>query len=371
MTAAGVLPRITFGVIVLNGEPFTRYCLRSLYPFAHQIIVVEGGHEDTAAVATPDGHSTDGSLATLRRFKEEEDPLDKLEIVTRDGFWPKTDAFGHHRTAQSQAYAERATGDYLWQVDIDEFYRPEDMSAVLDMLYRRPDVTAVSFYLRAFWGRPEYEIDGWKWKRRDVHRLFKWGPGYTYVTHEPPTVTDARGRDLRSLRWAAGDDTARMGVFLYHYSQLFPRQVREKALIYCDEKPESCDGLAEWVESGYLRLDQPFRVERHFWEPSWLKRHRGRHPDAVAQMMRDIESGIVQEELRPQDDVERLLSSWWYRPACMGLAALKPVDGAWAYLKLQALRASHVPRKVRESVIGKRRRSAAHVAGPNDRRGSG
>ena len=37
-------PRVTFGIIVLNGEPFTRYCLRSLYPFAHQIIVVEGGH---------------------------------------------------------------------------------------------------------------------------------------------------------------------------------------------------------------------------------------------------------------------------------------------------------------------------------------
>ncbi len=40
------MPKVTFGIIVLNGEPFTRYCLRSLYPFAHEIIVVEGGHED-------------------------------------------------------------------------------------------------------------------------------------------------------------------------------------------------------------------------------------------------------------------------------------------------------------------------------------
>ena len=35
-------PRITFGIIVLNGEPFVRYNLRSLYHFAHEIIVVEG-----------------------------------------------------------------------------------------------------------------------------------------------------------------------------------------------------------------------------------------------------------------------------------------------------------------------------------------
>jgi hypothetical protein len=34
--------KITFGMIVLNGEPFIGNNLRSLYPFAHQIVVVEG-----------------------------------------------------------------------------------------------------------------------------------------------------------------------------------------------------------------------------------------------------------------------------------------------------------------------------------------
>jgi len=34
--------RITFGMIVLNGEPCVLYNLRALYPFAHEIIVVEG-----------------------------------------------------------------------------------------------------------------------------------------------------------------------------------------------------------------------------------------------------------------------------------------------------------------------------------------
>ena len=63
------LPKVTFGIIVLNGEPFTRYCLRSLYPFAHEILVVEGAAPAAAKVATPDGHSTDGTLETLYRFK--------------------------------------------------------------------------------------------------------------------------------------------------------------------------------------------------------------------------------------------------------------------------------------------------------------
>src|SRR5665648_776269 len=166
------LPRVTFGIIVLNGEPFTRYCLRALYPFAHEIIVVEGAHEDTHAVATADGHSIDGTLEALRRFCVEEDREQKVTVVTKDGFWPKKDELGRCRTAQSRAYAERATGDYLWQVDIDEFYLADAMRRVLEMLVCDPEISAVSFRQRSFWGSPDIEVQGWPLRRKSdgVHR---------------------------------------------------------------------------------------------------------------------------------------------------------------------------------------------------------
>lgn len=319
--AQRALPRVTFGIIVLNGEPFTRYCLRSLYPFAHQIIVVEGGHEDTRAVATSDGHSVDGTLAALRRFKAEEDPLDKLEIVTRDGFWPKTDELGNHRTHQSRAYAERATGDYLWQVDIDEFYRPEDMRTVLSMLERRPSVTAASFRTRTFWGRPEYVADGWELRRgaRDYHRLFKWGPGYRYVTHEPPTAVDGQGRDLRTLDWVRADETASHGVFMFHYSLLFPWQVEQKVRIYREEKPEEMGGIVDWAEHSYFGLERPFRVHNLYRSPSWLDRFSGEHPPQVIEMMNDVLAGRTPLTARGIEDVEKLLGRWWYPVGQKGL----------------------------------------------------
>ena len=105
-------PRISFGIIVLNGEPFTKYCLRQLYPHAYEIIVVEGGSRKAIDEA-PEGHSTDGTLEALYEFKAQEDPEDKIQIITRDDFWTEKDE-------QSQAYAQVATGDHLWQVDIDE-----------------------------------------------------------------------------------------------------------------------------------------------------------------------------------------------------------------------------------------------------------
>ncbi|MCA0341569.1 MAG: glycosyltransferase family 2 protein [Proteobacteria bacterium] len=105
------MPKITFGIMVLNGEPFVPYTLRSLYPFAHEIIVVEGAAPAAAAIATADGHSADGTLADLHRFKTAEDPEGKLTIITAEdegypnGFWPG------EKHEQSRAYAKRATGN--------------------------------------------------------------------------------------------------------------------------------------------------------------------------------------------------------------------------------------------------------------------
>ena len=346
------LPRVTFGIIVLNGEPFTRYCLRSLYPFAHEIIVVEGGHQDARAVTTADGHSTDGTLEVLRRFVAEEDPENKVQVIVREGFWPKTDELGRHRTPQSRAYAERATGDYLWQVDIDEFYKPDAMRAVLSMLARDPEIAAVSFNTLPFWGGLDYVSDGWRWRRggTEFHRLFKWAPGYLYVTHEPPTVTDERGRDLRQVKWVSGDEMARRGVMLYHYDHLFPLQVKQKAAIYCNEKPKSCAEIIKWSEESYLRLGHPFHVERHYRYPSWLERYRGEHPPEVQQMMHDIRTSGLTIELRRTDDIERLLGASWYRLGRTAIKLLDPVDRAFRWGRFQAVRASHIPRKLARAV---------------------
>ncbi len=345
------MPKVTFGIIVLNGEPLTRYCLRALYPFAHEIIVVEGGHEDTRAVATPDGHSVDGTLDTLRRFCAEEDPEHKVTVVTRDGFWPKKDELGRDRTPQSRAYAERATGDYLWQVDIDEFYLPDDMRRVLEMLADDPEISAMSFRQLTFWGSPSIEAQSWRLRRGlgTVHRLFRWGTDYRYVTHEPPTVVDALGRDLRTLKWIRSPQSAGRDILLYHYSMLFPWQVEQKVRIYKDEKPAVFAEMVDWAETSYFKLGRPYRVHNLYNSPSWLKRYRGEHPAEVLRMMEDIVAGRVQATLRQNDDADRLLASRWYRAGAVGLSYLDYVDRA-------GLRVRRVVRKVRRAprVIARR-----------------
>ena len=295
-------------MIVLNGEPFTPYTLRALYPYAHEIIVVEGAAPGAANIASADGHSLDGTLDSLRAFKADEDPDDKLTIVTRDGFWSEKDEM-------SQAYARRATGDYLWQVDVDEFYQPRDIEAICDLLRERPSITAVSFESVFFWAAPEYRVDSWYLRRGEAefHRLFKWGEGYRYVTHRPPTVVDAGGRNLRRQHWIRAKDLKARGIHLYHYALLLPKQVREKSEYYSRaEWARRQDALA-WADEAYFALRHPYHAHNVYEYPGCLYRFTGAHPPQVVQMWRDLNDPQSPYDLRPRDDIEALLDSRRYR----------------------------------------------------------
>lgn len=330
--------KMTFGMIVLNGEPFVGYNLRSLYPFAYQIIVVEGACPAAAKVATADGHSRDGTLETLRRFKDEEDPDNKLVIVTAeleghsDGFWTEKDEM-------SQAYAKRATGNYLWQVDSDEFYKPDDMWMVLEMLKSDPTISEVSFRTLTFWGGLNYKVDGvlLRLGDQDFHRLFSWKPGYRYLTHRPPTVVDERGRNIMNVKSVSAEQLSERGIFLYHYEYLFPIQVYNKAEYYSNAP--HCQGLRpdqKWVDECYMSITKPFRVHNiHCWL-SWLESYVGTHPPLVVEMTTDVSADkFPRISKRHTSDIETLLNS---KPYAVGVFLLKmalPFVTAYFNLKLE------------------------------------
>jgi hypothetical protein len=312
-------PRISFLIIVLNGEPFTKYCLRSLYPFAHQIVVVEGAAPGASGFATPQGHSSDGTLEALHRFKEDEDEENKVRIIVRDGFWREKDEM-------SRAGAEQATGDYLWQVDIDEFYKPEHMNRVLDMLGGDPGITAVSFSQIQFWGGFSYYVDGWYLRRGGdhFHRLFRWGTEYKYTTHRPPTVINEHAVDTRSIKWISGYELRLHGIFLYHYSLVFPKQVMEKSEYYDKSSWTSMSNCRQWADDVFTNLRRPLRIHNVPAYPGWLERFRDTHPPQIQNLQLDLESGQLRVQTRPTDDIEKLLRSPGYRLAKSIIRRLTP-----------------------------------------------
>jgi hypothetical protein len=319
--------KITFGIIVLNGEPFTRYCIHALYQHAHEIIISEGACEGARNIATPDGHSQDGTLDILKEIKRLEDPENKIIIVTAedeghpDGFWPG------EKHEQSRAYAKRATGNYLWQVDIDEFYKEEDIVSIKKMLENKPEITAVSFKQKQFWGGFDYTVDSWYLRRgvEEFHRVFKWGEGYQYKTHRPPTILNEKGQDTRAIKWMGKKGTSGMGIYLYHYSFVFPKQVFTKADYYSNSTWLSIQAN-DWASLNFRQITKPYKVFIITDYPSWLEKFRGEHPVAIRQLISDINDRKLLLELRETNDIEKLINSRRYKFGSLTLKLLEPVD---------------------------------------------
>ena len=319
--------RITFGLIVLNGMPFIKYNLKALYPYAHQIIVVEGAAPSAKYVAFEDGHSQDNTLDILRRFRAEEDPENKVTVITAEdegypnGFWQEKDEM-------SQAYAKRATGNYLWQIDSDEFYMEHDMDRITKMLSDDSEIKAISFSMYTFWGSPGYIVNGYFLDKFTVHRIFSWGPGYKYLTHRPVTILDDQSRDLRTFKWLTPEDMRAKGIYMYHYELLFPKQVTEKCSYYAGaEWTAALQKANEWVTNCYKTIGKPFRVHMMYNYISWLERFKGSHPTQVIEMLKVVNAGQYPGvNLRDMNDADRLLAKWRYRFQCLMLKSFIPID---------------------------------------------
>lgn len=332
------MPKISFAIIVLNGQPFLEYNLRCLYPFANQIIIVEGAVQAAASIATVDGHSTDGTLQMILDFKRRQDPKNKITLVTAvdegyiNGFWPEKDEM-------SQAYARRITGDWLWQIDSDEFYREDDLAAISDLLEQSPDISTISFPYYEYFGGFDSIVQGryQLYEQPLCHRIFKWRTGYKYTTHRPPTVLDEADVDLRSQNWVKRPKIGTRPIYMFHYSYVFPRQARQKVGYYSNvEWTSAFRDNQRWYDESYMLLRKPmFLGERGGLQ--WLERYKGKHPDIINELRSDLAAARVDEEIRSQADINRLLTSPIYlTQKSLGrlfLMVFWPLRSAWKSIR--------------------------------------
>ena len=326
------LPKVTFGVIVLNGMPFVPYTLRALYPFAHQIVVVEGAAPGAAGRAAPDGHSRDGTLEELRRFARDEDPQGKVVVVTAedeghpDGIWPgeKDEQSPRMPSAPPATTSGRSTSTSS---------TCRRTCGRCSTLARRP--------LGHGGHLPHAHVLGGARVRRSTAgscgaaRPTTTGsssgaPASRYAAHRPPTVVDERGRDLRSLRWLDAREMARRGHRHVPLLAAAAGAGRGEGRVLLQLGPvrrlvHGCEGH-RWLNDSYLSLRRPYRVHNVYRYPSWLQRFAGPHPPEAARLFADIAAGRVAAETRPIDDVQRLLSSPWYVAGRALLKAAEPVD---------------------------------------------
>ena len=212
--------KIAFGMIVFEGDYVLKECLECVYPFAEQILIAEG----PVQFWQDEGKTTseDNTNEILRNFP---DPDGKIKIV--HGQFSEKDE-------QCNAYMQFLNDDidYFWQIDSDELWKAEDVKKIIKVLekekYTSVDVKSCSFY-----GGFDRYIGGFERQKGNFHRIFKVYPGSRWLTHRPPTMGHLKGKATLPSKHLDGDTLYNEhGVQMYHYSYVFPEQVRNKIYYY-------------------------------------------------------------------------------------------------------------------------------------------
>ncbi len=227
--------KITVGSILFNSvstlsEELFEEWLKATYDIGDEIILVEGatsviGEGDTSW-ATRNGKSTDNTLEIIRSFP---DPLKKIKIIEGNGFW----ASG--KTGMCNEWAKNMTGDYIWQIDNDEFYLRKDVAKIKIMLEdKKPD--AVHFYANHFWGDFNHCIDetnGQAWGN-DIPwiRIFRHVNGAKWMSHEPPEYRHPNGLICNRGKVVSRDETLKIGIKMFHYSYVKKSQIDFKSRFF-------------------------------------------------------------------------------------------------------------------------------------------
>jgi hypothetical protein len=248
---------IHFFTIVLNGQPFITAHLevfRQLHAEWHWHVVEgvarlahdtawslrRGGHIDEA---THDrGLSVDGTTGYLDHIAAAEPRRITLYRKPPGEFWDGK----REMVSAPLHHIDRPC--LLWQVDADELWRAEQITAVRRLFLEQPQRSAAFFWCDYFVGpeavvatRYNYAQD----PRYEWLRVWRYQPGDRWRAHEPPTlVRTAEGGtvvDVADLAPFGHDEMEDFGAVFQHYAYATEAQVRHKESYY-----GQAGALAQW-----------------------------------------------------------------------------------------------------------------------------
>ena len=290
-------PKIAFGMIVFEGDYVLKECLEQVYPYATQILIAEGPvkyWQDRGRTT-----STDKTNEILDNFP---DPENKISIV--HGQYSEKDE-------QCNAYLKsiRPDIDYLWNLDSDELYLQSDIEKMITFL-EDEEPTSVGVRSKSFYGGFDDYLTGFELNRDNFLRLFRVTEGSTWLTHRPPTIQYPDGSDIVKKHIDSETLYKQTGIEMYHYSYVFPKQVKNK-IEYYKAKVSRHKCIDDYYNTIFLpwTLSEPYEryhIEKQFsgvheFKPEYrgdcyTTEFESEHPQAIKNNIENLKKRI-QEEL--------------------------------------------------------------------------
>lgn len=204
------MSKITFCMLAFNSDHVLRPVLRALQPHG-DIVCAEGpvDYWQRQGFHT----STDDTRAILC------DEIGDHNVV--HGQWREKDEM---QRAWEPMIPDDTT--HVWICDADEVMPPELFDFILPRL---DEIDSAAFRCHSFYGDFKTQIGGFE-AAYGATRIQRWYKGAHWATHRPPTILDPNGKAWSEHRHIDGAQCPRY----FHYSQVFPSQMRAKCRYYTD-----------------------------------------------------------------------------------------------------------------------------------------
>lgn len=285
---------ITFQIITFNSDPILEQVIRSLQLWGW-IVVVEG----PVKFWQEKGYTT----STDRTNEILHDLLPEQDII--HGQWNEKDEM-------MNAALSRITPDtrFVWMVDSDEVLPQSSMAYLCNEILPDGVIDSVSFNWNSFYGGFDRVLTGFE-AEFENHRIQRWYEGARWHTHRPPTVLDPKKLKPWRETGVHINATEAFGFPLFHYSYVFPFQVRAKTRYY----HSWTQTIPDYFENVYLpwvtgdgadkeRIEAQYQGV-HDWLPArrgpcYTKPFGGRHPAIIEEAMPDLKKRFARELIEVQ-----------------------------------------------------------------------
>lgn len=292
------MTKIAFGMIVFEGDYVLAESLQQVYPYATQILIAEGPVRYWQEKGRTT--STDNTNDILNNFP---DPENKITIV--HGQYSEKDE-------QCNAYIKhmRPDIDYLWNLDSDEVYKRDDIEKTIKFLETEKP-TSVGVRSLSFYGGLDNYLTGFELNRDNFLRIFRVVEGSEWLTHRPPTIRYPAEHNIIKKHIDSNTFYEQTGVQMYHYSYVFPTQVKNK-IEYYKAKVSRHKCLDDYYNSIYLPWTKGTEFDRYCIEKEYQGVHEfkpryrgdcytepfaGTHPEAIEKNINILNERIKKELL--------------------------------------------------------------------------
>jgi len=167
-------PKITAGMIVMNGADVIKITLDSIYDSVEKIVIVEGAvydYEKANPSHVDGGHSVDCTLDAILNYP---DPLKKIELVSvSDDFPDRKSNLWKNKNEMQNAIARRINTELYLKVDADEVWKESDIEYVRRLFMDDKDLTVLYMQRWHFWKNLQTVAVGGQWDSAEA-RAWRW-----------------------------------------------------------------------------------------------------------------------------------------------------------------------------------------------------